>query len=408
MSIELGKFNTLKVVKEVDFGMYLDGGEEGEILLPSRYVPEDCKPGDELTVFIYLDNEERLVATTLTPFVQVGQFACLEVAWINQYGAFLNWGLMKDLFVPFREQKMKMQVGKQYVIHAHLDDESYRIVASAKVDRYLSKEKAPYEPGQEVNILIWQKTDLGFKAIIENRYSGLLYESEIFQPLHTGMTLKAYVKQVREDGKIDLVLQKPGVGKVEDFSATLLNYIREQRGRITLHAAMDELYEQYRQVLANEPVTVEKFAYQLAFNLIPQIDVFTENGYTKEEMKMYNETRKIMHSDIKVSATCVRVPALRAHSESIWVETERPISIEEAREAFAKGDGLVLQDNPAEKEYPMPLFLAGKDPVYVGRIRKDLTNENGLTFWIVGDQIKKGAALNAVQIAEYLIKVKNV
>ncbi len=155
----------------------------------------------------------------------------------------------------------------------------------------------------------------------------------------------------------------------------------------------------YRQVLANEPVTVEKFAYQLAFNLIPQIDVFTENGYTKEEMKMYNETRKIMHSDVKVSATCVRVPALRAHSESIWVETERPISVEEAREAFANGEGLVLQDNPAEKEYPMPLFLAGKDPVYVGRIRKDLTNENGLTFWIVGDQIKKGAALNAVQIA---------
>ena len=173
-------------------------------------------------------------------------------------------------------------------------------------------------------------------------------------------------------------------------------------------AAMDELYEQYRQVLAGEPVKVEKFAYQLAFNLIPQIDVFTDNGYTKEEMKMYNETRKIMHSDVKVSATCVRVPALRAHSESIWVETERPISVEEAREAFAKGEGLVLQDNPAEKEYPMPLFLAGKDPVYVGRIRKDLTNENGLTFWIVGDQIKKGAALNAVQIAEYLIKVKNI
>ena len=169
-------------------------------------------------------------------------------------------------------------------------------------------------------------------------------------------------------------------------------------------AAMDELYTQYRQVLAGESVTVEKFAYQLAFNLIPQIDVFTDNGYTKEEMKMFHETRKIMHSDIKVSATCVRVPALRSHSESIWVETERPISVEEAREAFAKGDGLVLQDNPAEKEYPMPLFLAGKDPVYVGRIRKDLTNENGLTFWIVGDQIKKGAALNAVQIAEYLVK----
>ena len=173
-------------------------------------------------------------------------------------------------------------------------------------------------------------------------------------------------------------------------------------------AAMDELYEQYRQVLAGEPVTVNKFAYQLAFNLIPQIDVFTDNGYTKEEMKMYNETRKIMHSDIQVSATCVRVPALRSHSESIWVETERPVSVEEAREAFAKGEGLILNDNPAEKEYPMPLFLAGTDPVYVGRIRKDLANENGRTFWIVGDQIKKGAALNAVQIAEYLIKVGNI
>ncbi len=173
-------------------------------------------------------------------------------------------------------------------------------------------------------------------------------------------------------------------------------------------AAMAELHEQYRQILAGEPVTVEKFAYQLAYNVIPQIDVFMDNGYTKEEMKMFNETRKIMHSDVKTSATCVRVPALRSHSESIWVETERPISVEEARKAFAEGDGLVLMDEPEKKVYPMPLFLAGKDPVYVGRIRKDLTDENGLTFWIVGDQIKKGAALNAVQIAEYLIKVGNL
>lgn len=247
MSIELGKYNKLEVVKEVEFGMYLDGGEEGEILLPARYVPEDCKPGDILNVFIYLDNEERLVATTLTPLVQVGQFACLEVAWVNQYGAFLNWGLMKDLFVPFREQKMKMQVGKQYVVHAHLDEESYRIVASAKVDRYLSKEIAPYEAGQEVDILIWQKTDLGFKAIIDNQYSGLLYESEIFQPLHTGMQLKAYVKQVREDGKIDLILQKPGQAKVEDFSATLLQYIRDNGGRILLNdkSPAEEIYDTF-------------------------------------------------------------------------------------------------------------------------------------------------------------------
>ncbi|MGN0086073.1 MAG: aspartate-semialdehyde dehydrogenase [Alloprevotella sp.] len=168
-------------------------------------------------------------------------------------------------------------------------------------------------------------------------------------------------------------------------------------------AAMDELYEQYRQVLAGEPVTVDKFAYQLAFNVIPQIDVFQDNGYTKEEMKMFNETRKIMHSDIATSATCVRVPSLRSHSESIWIETERPISIEEARNAVEEGEGLILMDNPSKLEYPMPLFLAGKDPVYVGRIRKDLANPNGLTFWIVSDQIRKGAALNAVQIAEWLI-----
>lgn len=168
-------------------------------------------------------------------------------------------------------------------------------------------------------------------------------------------------------------------------------------------AAMEELLDQTRQTLDGEEVWPVKFPYQLAFNLIPQIDVFTDNGYTKEEMKMYNETRKIMHSDIKVSATCVRVPALRAHSEAIWVETERPVSVEEAREAFAKADGVVLEDCPAEKKYPMPLFVAGEDPVYVGRIRKDLTDDCGLSFWLVGDQIKKGAALNAVQIAEYLI-----
>lgn len=169
-------------------------------------------------------------------------------------------------------------------------------------------------------------------------------------------------------------------------------------------AAMQELENQYKQLINGEEPTVSKFAYQLAYNLIPQVDIFTENGYTKEEMKMYNETRKIMHSDIQVSATCVRVPVMRAHSEAIWVETECPLSVEEAREAFRNAEGVELIDNPAEKAYPMPLNLAGTDPVYVGRIRKDLTNENGLSFWTVSDQIRKGAALNAVQIAEYLIK----
>ena len=170
-------------------------------------------------------------------------------------------------------------------------------------------------------------------------------------------------------------------------------------------SAMAELAKQYEQIINGEEPTVEKFSAQLAYNLIPQVDVFMDNGYTQEEMKMFNETKKIMHSDdIAVSSMCVRVPVLRAHSEAIWVETESPISIEDARKAFEQAPGLVVMDNPAEKEYPMPLDIAGKDPVYVGRLRKDLCNERGLTFWVVGDQIKKGAALNAVQIAQYLLK----
>ncbi len=157
-------------------------------------------------------------------------------------------------------------------------------------------------------------------------------------------------------------------------------------------------------MVAGEKPTVEKFFYQLAYNLIPQVDVFTDNLYTKEEMKMFHETRKIMHSDIAVSATCVRVPVMRAHSEAIWVETERPVSVAEAREAFACAEGVVLEDNPENRVYPMPLDKAGSNPVYVGRIRADIANPNGLTFWTVSDQIKKGAALNAVQIAEYILK----
>ena len=169
-------------------------------------------------------------------------------------------------------------------------------------------------------------------------------------------------------------------------------------------AAMAELEKQHAELTAGQEPTVEKFAFQLAYNVIPHIDVFTDNDYTKEEMKMFNETRKIMHSDIGVSATCVRVPVMRAHSESVWVETGRPVSVEEARAAFAAAPGVVLMDEPAAKVYPMPLFVAGKDPVYVGRIRKDLACENGLTFWCVSDQIRKGAALNAVQIMETLIR----
>lgn len=237
--IQLGKYNQLEVVKEVDFGMYLDGDEDGEILLPKRYVPEGCKPGDVLNVFIYLDMDERLVATTLDPYVQVGEFACLEVAWVNQFGAFLDWGLMKDLFVPFREQKAKMQKGGRYIVHVHLDDESYRIVASAKVEHYLSKEKPTYKPGEEVHILVWQRTDLGYKVIVDNRFSGMLFHNEIFQPLEIGMQMKAFVKHVREDGKIDLVLQRSGARNVEDFAEVLLQFIKDNNGYTSVNDKTD-------------------------------------------------------------------------------------------------------------------------------------------------------------------------
>lgn len=170
-------------------------------------------------------------------------------------------------------------------------------------------------------------------------------------------------------------------------------------------AAMQELVNQYSDIANGKEPKVEKFSAQLAYNLIPQVDVFMDNGYTKEEMKMFNETKKIMHSDdIAVSSMCVRVPVIRAHSEAIWVETEQPICVEKARKALEEAPGLVVMDNPEAKEYPMPLHIADRDPVYVGRLRKDLCNDCGLTFWVVGDQIKKGAALNAVQIAQYLLK----
>ncbi|MBN2215155.1 MAG: aspartate-semialdehyde dehydrogenase [Bacteroidales bacterium] len=171
-------------------------------------------------------------------------------------------------------------------------------------------------------------------------------------------------------------------------------------------AAMQEMEEQTRQVLAGIPVTIEKHKYQIAFNLIPHIDVFLDNDYTKEEMKMHHETRKMMHADIAVSATAVRVPVYRAHSEAIWVETEDELTVSRVREAMQQAPGLVVEDDPETFKYPMPLHAAGKDPVYVGRIRKDITNPKGIAFWCVGDQIRKGAALNAVQIAEYLIENK--
>ena len=246
--IRLGDYNRMAVVKSVDFGVYLDGGEEGEVLLPARYVHDGCKEGDELEVFVYLDNEERLVATTQTPLAKVGDFACLEVSWVNEYGAFLNWGLMKDLFCPFREQKMKMEKGKRYIVHVHIDHESHRIVASAKVERYFDPSFPPYRYGDEVSLLVWQKTDLGFKVIVDNRYAGLVYSNQIFREIRTGDRMKGYIEAVREDGKIDVMLQPTGWRMTKETADVLLDYLETHQGvcRLTDKSPAEDIYQAFQ------------------------------------------------------------------------------------------------------------------------------------------------------------------
>ena len=232
--IKLGDYNRLRVVKKVDFGMYLDGGDEGEILLPTRYVPEGLSIGDEIDVFIYLDQEERIIATTETPLAKVGDFAWLKCSWVNEYGAFLDWGITKNLFCPFREQKKRMEVGNSYIVHIHVDEESYRLMASAKVERYLSHDTPSYKTNDEVDLLIWQKTDLGFKVIVDNKFGGLVYQDQIFQYIHSGDRLKGYVAQVRADGKLDITLQPTGRRETEDFAQTLLQWLKDNGGECPL------------------------------------------------------------------------------------------------------------------------------------------------------------------------------
>lgn len=246
--IRLGEYNLLRVKEEARregfgevFGMYLDAGREGEILMPQKYVPEGTKPGDEIECFIYLDQDERPIATTEKPFAKVGDFAYLECSWVNEYGAFLNWGLTKDIFCPFREQKKRMEIGDKFIVHIHIDEESYRIVASAKIEHYLKEPDSTCElqRGSEADILIWQKTDLGFKVIVNNSYPGLIYEDQIFKYIHTGDRMKAYVSNMRPDGKIDLTLQPLGIAAAEDFSATLLEYIKDNGGYCALNDKSD-------------------------------------------------------------------------------------------------------------------------------------------------------------------------
>lgn len=240
--LKLGDFNKLKVVKEAKrpnphafgneetFGIFLDGGREGDILMPKKYVPEGTKVGDEIVCFLYLDQDERLIATTETPIAKAGEFGYLECSWVNEYGAFLNWGVMKDIFCPFREQKKKMEIGNKYIVHLHMDENSYRMVASAKVEHYFSQEQPRYRHGQPVEIMVWQKTDLGFKVIIDNKFPGLVYEGQIFKYITTGDKMTAYIDNVRPDGKIDVTLQPTGRKLTADFADTLLAYLHDNNG----------------------------------------------------------------------------------------------------------------------------------------------------------------------------------
>ncbi|MBQ8463957.1 MAG: GntR family transcriptional regulator [Prevotella sp.] len=238
--IKLGDYTTLKVLRQADHGFYLEGDEQtGDILLPNRYAPNGLTIGDEIEVFIYLDQDERIIATTEHPLAKVGEFASMEVAWINKYGAFMKWGLMKDLFCPFREQKQRMEVGKHYVIYVKEDEETHRLMATAKVERYLTVptvEVLPQLPhGTPCDCLVWQKTDLGFKVIVDNRYQGQIYDNQIFQPLHSGDRLTAYIDHVRQDGKIDITLQPTGRQHTLDFAEVLLRYLYENDGRCDLN-----------------------------------------------------------------------------------------------------------------------------------------------------------------------------
>jgi len=231
---QIGKYNVLKVNRKVDFGFYLDGGDSGEILLPARYAPNNCKIGDTVDVFIYYDSEDRIIATTEKPLATVGQFAYLKVVEVNAFGAFLNWGLPKDLLVPFREQKQKMEEGKSYVVFIYIDGDTDRIAASAKLEQFLNHEPANYLPGDEVELIITSITDLGYKAAINHRHEGILYKNEVFGQVKKGQQLTGYVKKVRDDGKIDLRLYKEGYTKIDGMTGVLLEQLEIQDGFLPL------------------------------------------------------------------------------------------------------------------------------------------------------------------------------
>jgi predicted RNA-binding protein (virulence factor B family) len=227
---QLGKINTLSIVKHVDFGVYLDGENMGEILMPKRYVTPDMKDGDEVTVMVYLDGEERYVATTEVPLAQVGDFAWLKVNKIENAGAFLDWGLSKELLVPFSEQKIKMEEGRSYLVYIYIDKVTDRITASMKLEKFFDSTTPEYTKNEEVDIIVWTPTEIGYKAIVNGKHQGVLYKNEVFKKLVTGQKMKAYIKKLREDGKIDLILDKPGYVKIDSTAQSIITLLEKAGG----------------------------------------------------------------------------------------------------------------------------------------------------------------------------------
>ncbi len=245
--IEVGKINKLKAMRSVEPGVYLDGRELGDILLPHRYVPENCNDGDMIDVFLYYDSEDRLIATTLRPYVMVGEAGWLDVVDVNDFGAFLDWGLAKDLLVPFREQQHRMENGKSYMVFVYIDEKTHRITASSNLNKFLTSPSSDFKEGQPVDLTLGDSTDLGYKTVIDNRARGILYHTEIFQELNNGQKIKGFIKKIRDDGKIDLCLQKSGYEKVADLSEQIIQQIAAQGGyiEITDKSSAERIYKQF-------------------------------------------------------------------------------------------------------------------------------------------------------------------
>lgn len=231
--IETGKYNTLKIIRDTSVGLFLSDGTT-DVLLPNKYVPKRFEIEDEIRVFVYLDHEERLTATTLKPYIQRDEFAYLQVSYINQYGAFLNWGLEKDLFVPFKEQARKMEEGKRYLVYAYLDEKTDRLVASSKLNQFLEQETIDLELNQEVDLIVSHITELGINVIINSKYKGLLYKDEVFENLTPGKKLKGFIKNIREDKKIDISLTKSGIEGIEENAQIVLDELKSSNGFLRL------------------------------------------------------------------------------------------------------------------------------------------------------------------------------